>query len=436
MKIFLLELNEFNKDKLAQAAQMFDLKNIKKVLSWTSYETFTADTYESHFLEPWVQWVSVHTGRPSSEHQVKHLGDSPPSEFSQIWQKLSDAGFTSGIFGAMNARRGQAPLNQFFLPDPWTASEKAFPDELNLLLTPIRNISKHYVNPSKKEIFKALEGAIRLFYKQGVLVKLIAELPRLIKQIVEHKARAFVFIAFLEYALTLLFLSYKKKYRPDFTLLFINTLAHLQHHHWHEGPLKKKDPLTFGYRCIDKILGLLLANQSQDEVFFIANALSQTSTEMEAPWILYRPKSHEKFLKAIGVYPLKIQEHMTHDAHLVFQTKEQAKEAAFRLKSVTVNGLPLFVVESYDDQPRLFYRLEFTDPLDPSALLTTPDKTLPFFDYYKKIVQRTGKHIPKGDLISSIPLNFSQIPNHMLCQVILDCMPRNTSQNQGVKSSV
>ena len=29
---------------------------------------------EHHGLDPWVQWVSIHTGKPSSEHKILELG--------------------------------------------------------------------------------------------------------------------------------------------------------------------------------------------------------------------------------------------------------------------------------------------------------------------------------------------------------------------------
>ena len=114
IKIIFLELIEFNDDLLRKASKDLNLKNIQKMLSLNHSTIITDDTYESDFLEPWVQWVSIHTGKPSSEHQIKHLGDVPHLGTKQIWEDLSDKGISSGIWGAMNASRNGADGCKFF----------------------------------------------------------------------------------------------------------------------------------------------------------------------------------------------------------------------------------------------------------------------------------------------------------------------------------
>jgi hypothetical protein len=127
-KVLFLELNEFNQDLLIKSAHDLSLKNLEKLVSLHKMSTLTEDTYESDFLEPWVQWVTVHTGIPSTHHQIKHLGDVPHLGTEQIWEALSKKGMSSGIWGAMNASRGAAENCLFFVPDPWTVSEKGYPD--------------------------------------------------------------------------------------------------------------------------------------------------------------------------------------------------------------------------------------------------------------------------------------------------------------------
>jgi hypothetical protein len=61
-KLFLFALNEFNRELLENAANTWNLKNIKKILKFNYSQSITQDTYESDFLEPWVQWVSVQSG--------------------------------------------------------------------------------------------------------------------------------------------------------------------------------------------------------------------------------------------------------------------------------------------------------------------------------------------------------------------------------------
>ena len=97
--MLLIELNEFNNDLLLSLAQKRGLKHIQELLSWDHARTWTADEYDTGFLEPWVQWVSVHTGVPSSRHGVKNLGDVPNLVEDQIWERWSKRGLSSIVWG-------------------------------------------------------------------------------------------------------------------------------------------------------------------------------------------------------------------------------------------------------------------------------------------------------------------------------------------------
>lgn len=408
-KIFLLELNEFNKPLLQEAAQVWRLKNLEKLVHFSQTETFTEDTYESDFLEPWVQWVSVHTGKPSSIHQIKHLGDVPDLEISQLWETLSEKGIRCGIWGAMNASRGRAKNCPFFFPDPWTASETAYPEELNRLLDPLRYISKNYLHFSSLKI----KPLITLFLRQKLGLSLLKEFFLLIKNVIRFQAAPFVFIAFIEYLSALLFLKYKERYQPDFSLLFINTIAHLQHHHWKGSSLRQNSRLKLGMQYLDRILGKIFAGLGSQEILVVTNALSQKNTHDEKPWILYRQIDQASFLQTVGIAFEKVEPHMTHDAHLFFATQEDCKQALQALEQAEILGQKLFHVESYPETPKkIFYRIAFTDPVPPETSFVLKGKTFDFQKLFKPIVQRTGKHIPYGTIYCTHPIFPKKIKNH------------------------
>lgn len=75
-------------------------------------ETVSEDKYEE--LEPWIQWVSAHTGLTFAEHKVFRLGDIVQHEHEQIWEKLEADGVTvaavSPINGANRTRRSPTEL--------------------------------------------------------------------------------------------------------------------------------------------------------------------------------------------------------------------------------------------------------------------------------------------------------------------------------------
>lgn len=426
MNILLLELNEFNEPLLQEAGKELCLKNIERLLNFHKSETWTEDIYESDYLEPWVQWVSIHTGTPSSEHQIKHLGDVPTLKTLQLWEKLSEKRISSGIWGAMNAGRNKASDCLFFLPDPWTASENAFPEGLDALLMPLRSISKNYTHHSKFALLHQIGKLIRLFKMNQLGQCLAKESLLMIKNALLYRGKPFVFVSFLDILSTRLFLKYKERYNPTFSLLFLNSIAHLQHHEWKHRKIAPDDPLAKGFKNIDRILGHIFNQMGSDDLLIVTNALSQKNTWDEKPWILYRQIDHQKFLQTIGIQDAVVESHMTHDAHLFFASSSAAQNAREILQNVTIQGAPLFHIEVYPDQPlKIFYRIQFTDELPPEASFQTLGQEHRFFDLFTAIVQRTGKHVQNGTLFCNHPLFPSRMFNHEICDKIVEIATQN-----------
>ena len=115
----LIELNEINfeivKQYYLETPEKFP--GFSKLFKMTMLNTKSESVYEN--LEPWIQWVSVHTGKTFSEHKVFRLGDIIKSHHSQIFEKIESMGFNVGCVSPMNAaNRLKKPA--FFIPDPWT----------------------------------------------------------------------------------------------------------------------------------------------------------------------------------------------------------------------------------------------------------------------------------------------------------------------------
>lgn len=431
-QMLLVEFNEFNSELTEKFSRELELQHIQKVLSLRRIETFTADTDEGNALEPWVQWVSVHTGVSSNAHGIQHLGDVPDLAFPQLWEALSDKGWKVGVWGPMNASKGTARNCGFFLPDPWMVSERAHPEKLNAALELAQYFSKNYLQVETSYALMLLTRFLWLIRDRRCLGEFLLGLGLFLKGLLRFGPKHFVVITFFDYLSASLFVSYKQEVRPHFSLFFMNSLAHLQHHHWRSMEVKDNPELAFGFRLLDRIFGMLLKSLGSGEKLVVANALSQKNTAGGEPWILYRQRDQASFLKSVGITFAKVEPHMTHDAHLFFES-EHDKEAAWKaLSEARIEGRRLFHLERYENEPlKLFYRIDYTNVVPKGYVLEINGHSLNFFDLFKEIVVRTGRHIPQGAIYTdldgldgdgeSLP---RRILNHELSPMILRTFDR------------
>ena len=102
--LFLVEINECDFDYFLNGSKKYNYPAIKQLLlNKEKLNTFTNDKFEGFNLDPWVQWVSVHTGKLSKDHKIYRLGQKLNKNNEQIWDKLSKKKITSTIWGAFNS---------------------------------------------------------------------------------------------------------------------------------------------------------------------------------------------------------------------------------------------------------------------------------------------------------------------------------------------
>ncbi len=424
-RTLVFELNEFNRDLLLDGARAFGFKN----LLWM-YETLeetvthTTDTYESDWLEPWVQWVNVHTGQPSSSHQVKHLGDVPDLKSPQIWETLSHMGKTTVVSGVLNGRRGDAQKCIYFLPDPWTFSENAFPQDEQALLNFPRYFAKNRIRPDYGELsFFFLQFLVRVLKSPRACVELLKHTPRVLMNLIRFKGATFVGFTFAEYLLAVIFLDKWKKTNPDLGIVFMNSLAHVQHYYWNGNKIQNNAEIKYCLYFVDSVLGFLRTETTQQTNchLVVLNALSQMNTNHEKKWVSYRPKDHTQFLKLLGIKFDKVEALMSYDATVFFPNVKECKNAAEILRSLSIAKIPLLLVEEYPSQPnKLFYRLNFTDETSLNTHFKCGDKTYSFFSHFEKIVTRTAKHIQRASVFSTDKRMPKFMRNHEVYNYLLE----------------
>ncbi len=429
--ILLIELNEVNRDLLVQSCQRVNLPNISRIIAFPQSTTLTGDKYDSGYLEPWVQWVSVHTGKPSSDHKIMHLGDLP--ECKQIWETLSEAGFHSGIWGVMNGARREASNCDFFVPDPWMFTENPYPANLVGLILFARYIAKNYLNLSAIEMCRQSLIYLWALIKNVGISELVAATVILVQGVLQFGPKHHVLGAFYEYLAAIAFVKAKNRYKPQFSIVFFNLLAHVQHRYWLNDK-EISEPLLYGFKVIDKILGKVLASTSEDEIVVVANALSQVNTNTEDTWVLYRPRDPEGFLKAIGIDCERVEALMTHDAHVFFRSTALCDLAFDSLKKALIDGRPLFYVDRAEAaSSKFFYRLEYTDVIAPDVVFVVDGRSYKFFDYFEEVATRTGKHSQTGFVFQSKRIMPERLNNHQIHDYICaQFLPSFQSQTKAV----
>lgn len=313
-RLLLLELNEFNDALLKQAIAAYDLPNLRQMVELPHTFLATEDTYESDFLEPWVQWVSLHTGMPASRHQIKHLGDTPDASMPQIWDVLAERGITTGVWGVLNGSRGKHSNNLFFVPDPWTFSEQAYPADLDRLIGLPRYLATNRANISPMKFAREAARFLRVLVEPSVRREFLRWAPVAAAQTVRDRA-AYAGYCFVEYISSLLFLERWRRHQPQFGVLFLNSVAHCQHYYWDGQPLETNHKLRYCYEFVDRLVGAVLAEaRASGTELVITNALSQKNTLDEPKWHSYRPIDFAKFLKFASITFDSVAPLMSYDA--------------------------------------------------------------------------------------------------------------------------
>jgi len=133
-KVLLLEFNEICPPLLKRWMEHGKLPNFSALHYSSQVFTTMADVSEPDYLEPWIQWYSIHTGLPYDDHRVFYLTDGPKAEHSDIWRCLAGLGKSVMNCGSMNAR-ALAGTGVFYLPDPWCNNEPAWPTEIEVFKT-------------------------------------------------------------------------------------------------------------------------------------------------------------------------------------------------------------------------------------------------------------------------------------------------------------
>jgi len=419
--LIVLEFNEVSKTVLERMVGRGELPNFARLLrSHALVDTTVSESYEK--LEPWIQWVTAHTGKSQAEHKAFNLSDVQHSRLRQVWDVLEGEGIACGLVSPMNARRGLLTKG-FFIPDPWSVSDDAYPRGMDAIYRFVaQKVQSHNVG---------LEGgASKLAFltqclRAGVPIHVLGRLAFAYLKARLNPKRKWQLVAELDRFLFELALCFRKRFKTRYTSVFLNSVAHYQHHYWtshdaaywskrfprlfsQRNPVSERnldrddDPVAYGMRNFDAMLGQAIDAVGVDSVM-VATGLSQVPFEgyqAGAGFYLYRPLDHERLLAALNVRFDRIAPLMSRDAMLYFESEAQRSVALAQIRSARVNGEPLFMCTEEEDL-RVFFKVIYSFDAAEDALIEAEGVApLRFHEHMLLITFKTGHHSPEGIVLA------------------------------------
>lgn len=392
-KVILLGLNEINFDFVQGYINKGYLPAFKQLFEKYGYiETTSEDKYE--LLEPWIQWVSIHTGKMYDEHRVFRLGDIVENPgLKQLWEIAEEKGLKVGAISPFNARNNlKSPL--FFVPDPWTQTTASGPGTLvgmsRAVSATVNNNASNRVGAS--DLMKLLGG----FLAYVPISRYAAYAGKVLVNIKKKSMRA----AILDNILADTFLTLWKKHQPAFSSLFLNSGAHVQHHYMfnskvYNGGLKNpewycpsdEDPVLDILQEYDAILARLMKLNCR---LFIATGLHQNPHEHNT--FYWRLKNHKQFLDMIGMKGVSnVVPRMSRDFLIEFVDQQSANNAETLLQSiVAMDGAQVFTVSNRGTS--LFVELIYASNIERGSFITVNGSSLDLYDFVAFVAIKNGEH--------------------------------------------
>jgi hypothetical protein len=408
-KTILLGLNELNFDYINFYINQGLLLNFKKIFE-IQPPLLTVSENEYKLLEPWVQWVTIHSGKTFKEHNIFRLGDIINNpELSQIFEELEAKGLSVGAVSPFNAEN-RLKNPSFFVPDPWTKTNPSG----NWIVKALYQAVHQSVNDNAKSKLN-----IKSMISLGLGLLLYVPVSRwfhYIKTVFKVKspgAKAVV----LDSLLADVHLTLWKKHKPDFSTLFLNSGAHIQHHYLfnskaYKGDLKNPtwycsddfDPLIQILSEYDYQIGKLL--KIKNVKLILATGLHQQPHEHLT--FYWRLKDHVRFAKIIGIKNFsEILPRMSRDFLIKFKNENDTSKAEKLLNGfyASKDDIKLFKIDNRGTS--LFVELVYPNDVHKNDSIYSKESNLKlekFKSYIAFVAIKNGEHNGIGYVTSNFDL--------------------------------
>jgi hypothetical protein len=409
-RVILLEFNELTPLLMERFIAEGKLPNFKRFRDRSEvYKTLAAETAPN--LEPWIQWVTVHTGLNYEDHRLFHLNEGHKLKAPRIWDTVSANGQQSFVCGSMNANV-QSDFKGWLLPDPW-CTEVQPSNELKTFFRFIQTNVLEYSNDriplSKSEYLATLQ----FLATHGLSASTVSSI---LKQLMEDRSGRFKWkrATLLDKLMFDVFQWFWRVKKPTFGSFFANSTAHFQHSYWRNmqpeifevqptnpKPDEYENAIAYGYQQMDDLIGRFLSLADDNATIVFSTAISQQPClkyESQGGAYFHRSKDFRDFLDYAGIKNyLSVAPVMTHQFHIDFRDASSAETAAGVLRSFRYEDQTLLQVEL--EGARVFAGCRIYRNVDlqkniTSDLLADVAPMGRFF--YRMETNKSGMHHPEG----------------------------------------
>ena len=401
--VFLIELNEVNFDAVQAYAAKGELPNLARLIAAHGIaETTSEANYDE--LEPWIQWVTAHTGLSLAEHGVFRLGDIVKHDIPQIWERLEADGWRVGAVSPMNAKNRLVDP-AFFIPDPWTN-------------TPV------VATPVHRRMFGAIAQAVNDNARTRLTARSVLDLalggmataaPRNYLdygRLVARSRRApWTRALFLDLLLSDLFVQEVERTRPHFASLFLNAAAHIQHHYMFSSAAYSgaatnpewyvatgEDPVLEVYQLYDRIVANIARRFGTARLILATGLHQDPHNATTYYWRLTDPAA---VLRRARIAFLRVEPRMSRDFLIVCRDREEAAAAEYQLQLVrTGGGAPVFRVDNRGSD--LFVELIYDADMAPDLKFGADGNSLgPLREVCAFVAIKNGRHNATGYIVDT-----------------------------------
>lgn len=348
-------------------------------------------------IEPWIVWPSFFNGKTFSEHRIFRLNEFDISKHKNISEILESQHIKVGSIGVMNIPNRLANPD-YFISDMWSTTK---PDKNHLIHSIQKALSQGVINNSSfklslSSIFYILVGLLISLRVKNIFTYLLLT----IKAIKDR----YIMALWLDYYINNLHYYLFNKNKTNFSTVFFNAGAHIQHHNYNNSIIYNKyykansrDYFPEILAVYDKILGDYIHNKSLE--FIVLNGLMQKQIPQGVYY--YRLKNPDLFFNLMGIDTSKIQLRMSRDLTLHFDSARKLKVALSILHSIKIGNEKIFekpVVDKNKIYLTITYNKEIKSEVRVRVRVRVKNKNLSLnaLNILRVIATKNGSHISSG----------------------------------------